>query len=91
MIIEWIVSTALQEYLRNLLPSRKTKNNKKRIEELKQGTNHVKTVGELREVLAFFSDDVPLSSSIEHSWMHVQVREVDGKGSIAIGQVTTWG
>lgn len=90
MILEWVVSTALQEYLRSLWPKRGPKNNKKEIQKLMNADcNPVRTVGELREILSHFADDVSMSSSYE--WHHVQVRVVNGEGKIHIGKVQTWG
>jgi hypothetical protein len=89
MILEFLISTTLQELItRNFKP--KHKNNKQEIHKLiNADCNDVRTVGELREILKHFADDVSMGNSYE--WHHVQVRTVNGMGSLNIGKVQTWG
>jgi hypothetical protein len=82
-IVEFVLSTWLTEKLRPYF-ARKPKNNIKMIKKLKCDQYTVSNVGELKELLQYFADDVPLRGS-SFKYPHLQLREVDGVGLITLG------
>lgn len=83
MVLETIAITAITEWLRSKIPKRKVKNNKYAIDIIEREMPTFETVGELRELLKNFADDVPTRGGFNYPML--QVRVLSGQGRISFG------
>jgi len=86
MFLETIVTTVLFEKIRPYL-KRKPRNNKRAIEEMRKEMPVFQSVGELKQLLANFSDDVEIRGS-SYRYPHLQMYQLDGRGLIFLGSGT---
>ena len=84
MILETIGTTLLGEWIRSKWPKKPTQNNISAIRTISREMPTAETVGELRELLSNFADEVPLVGGGQN-FVHLQVRELDGVGQITMG------
>jgi hypothetical protein len=87
-MIEFLIMTLTTEWLRKKLNwSSKSRNNLKNIRKFKQKMPVFETVGELKELLSNFSDDIPIEGST-FKYPMLQLREIDGKAYIHLASTS---
>jgi len=92
LMIIGILMTGYEAY--QFIRRRRRENNRvsnvKIIKELRKSHDNTTfhNVGELRALLEYFSDDIEVRAGMGTGFL--QLREIDGKGSIFIGGSSTW-